>query len=86
MFDQPTAHSALKKLEPLLGRWALEVTSAVGEGWPGEARPSFQCHDSGTHLVARSLRALTRRPTLRDRIGRAEDRARTDDPVAAGSR
>ncbi len=40
MIDQPTAQDALKKLEPLLGEWALEATSPDGMPWPGEGRAS----------------------------------------------
>jgi hypothetical protein len=54
MFDQPTAEDALRKLEALLGEWALTATSPDGEPWPGEARASFQWHDSRAHLVART--------------------------------
>ena len=54
MIDQPTAEDALKKLEPLLGEWILEAASPDGEPWTGEARASFEWHESGAHLVARS--------------------------------
>jgi hypothetical protein len=54
MIDQPTAEVALKGLEPPLGEWVLEATSPDGEPWPGEARASFEWHESGAHLVARS--------------------------------
>jgi hypothetical protein len=54
MIDQPTAEDALKKLEPLLGEWILEATSPDGEPWLGAARASFEWHESGAHLVARS--------------------------------
>jgi hypothetical protein len=54
MIDQPTAEEALKKLEPLLGEWMLEATSPDGEPWPGEARASFEWHESRAHLIARS--------------------------------
>ena len=54
MIDQPIAQDALKKLEPLLGEWALEASSPDGEPWPGEGRASFQWHESRTHLVART--------------------------------
>src|SRR6516162_460275 len=54
MIDQPRAEDALKKLEPLVGEWILEAASPDGEPWPGEARASFEWHESGAHLVARS--------------------------------
>ncbi len=54
MVDQPTAEDALRRLEPLLGEWALEATSPDGEPWPGEARASFEWHESRTHLVVRT--------------------------------
>ncbi|MGZ4229186.1 MAG: hypothetical protein ACXVS6_18845 [Solirubrobacteraceae bacterium] len=54
MIDQPTAEDALNKLEPLLGEWELAATSPDGEPWPGEARASFEWHESRAHLIARS--------------------------------
>ena len=51
--DQPTAEEALKKLEPLVGTWSLEAIPPSGEPWPGEARATFEWHDSGAHLVER---------------------------------
>lgn len=52
--DQPTAHAALRALEPLVGTWALEAIGPDGEPWPGEARSTITWHDSGAHLVERS--------------------------------
>jgi hypothetical protein len=52
MIDQPTAEDALKQLEPLVGEWALTASSPDGEPWPGEARASFEWHESGAHLIA----------------------------------
>ncbi|MGZ4182938.1 MAG: hypothetical protein ACXVUL_19925 [Solirubrobacteraceae bacterium] len=54
MIDQPTAEDALNKLEALLGEWELAATSPDGEPWPGEARASFEWHESRAHLIARS--------------------------------
>ena len=54
MIDQPTAEDALKRLEPLLGEWALEASSPDGGRWPGEGRASFEWHESRAHLIARS--------------------------------
>lgn len=47
------AEPALQRLEPLLGTWSMEATPPGGEPWPGEARMSFEWHDSGAHLVQR---------------------------------
>lgn len=51
---QPTAEDALKRLEPLVGEWTLEAIPPGGEPWPGEARATFEWHDSRAHLVGRS--------------------------------
>jgi hypothetical protein len=67
--DQPTAEQALKKLEPLLGEWALEARSPDGEPWPGEARASFEWHESGAHLVARSTVDMPEAPDTISIIG-----------------
>ena len=53
MVDQPTAEQALKELEALVGEWTLEAIPPGGESWPGEARATFEWHDSGAHLVQR---------------------------------
>jgi hypothetical protein len=52
--NQPTAEEALKKLEPLVATWRVAAADPSGELWPGEARASFEWHDSGAHLVHRS--------------------------------
>lgn len=52
--DQTTAEEALKKLEPLLGEWALKASSPAGEPWPGEGRATFEWHESRAHLIART--------------------------------
>ena len=51
--DQPTAAEALKRMEPLVGEWTMEARPPDGDPWPGEARVSFEWHDSGAHLVQR---------------------------------
>ena len=51
--QRPTAEEALKKLEPLLGEWRMTATPPGGEHWPGEARASFEWHDSRAHVVER---------------------------------
>jgi hypothetical protein len=52
--DQPTAQEALRALEPLIGEWTVTASDPSGEPWPGEARTSFEWHDSGAHLVQRA--------------------------------
>jgi hypothetical protein len=52
--DQPTAADALKALQPLVGEWRVLASGPDGEPWPGEARASFQWHESQAHLIARS--------------------------------
>ena len=60
--DQPTGHEALKKLEPLLGDWNLEASSADGEPWPGGGRSTFTWHPSGAHLMQRTTVELPEAP------------------------
>jgi hypothetical protein len=50
---QPTAEEALARLEPLVGEWRMEAAPPGGEPWPGEARTTFEWHDSRAHLVQR---------------------------------
>ena len=69
MIDQPTAKEALKKLEPLLGEWILEAASPDGEPWPGEARASFEWHESRAHLIARSTVEVPGAPNAISIIG-----------------
>ena len=69
MVDQPSAEEALKRLEGLLGEWALKATSPDGEPWPGEARASFQWHESGAHLIARTTIPVPRAPDSISIIG-----------------
>jgi hypothetical protein len=59
---QPTAEEALKRLEPLIGRWSLEATPPGGEPWPGEAWETFEWHDSGAHVVVRSTIEMPEAP------------------------
>ena len=51
--ERLSAEQALRKLEPLIGEWSMEATSASGEPWPGGGRMVFEWHDSGAHLVQR---------------------------------
>ena len=60
--DQPTAADALKKLEPLIGEWMMEAIPPSGESWPGEARATFEWHDSGAHVVERTTIEMPEAP------------------------
>jgi hypothetical protein len=60
--DQPTAEQALRRLDPLVGEWALEARSAEGETWPGGGTAAFEWHQSGAHLVQRSTVELPEAP------------------------
>ncbi len=51
--DQPTAETALKELERLVGEWRVLASGPGGEPWPGEGRATFEWHPSGAHLVQR---------------------------------
>jgi hypothetical protein len=67
--DQPTAQEALKRLEPLVGEWALEAKPPDGPPWPGEARATIEWHDSGAHLVVRSTVDMPEAPDSVSIIG-----------------
>lgn len=69
MIDQPTAEEALNRLEPLLGEWTIRASSSHGEPWPGEARASFEWHESRAHLVAGSTADLPSVPSTISIIG-----------------
>ena len=69
MIDQPLAKDALKKLEPLLGEGTLEASSPDGERWPGQGHASFEWHESGAHLVARTTTTLPGAPDAISIIG-----------------
>jgi hypothetical protein len=60
--DQPTAESALRKLDPLIGEWALQASSPGGEPWPGGGRSTFEWHPSGAHVVQRTVVELPEAP------------------------
>jgi hypothetical protein len=88
--DQPTAHDALRRLEPLVGEWTLEATPPGADPWPGGGRASFEWHDSGAHLVERVTMGLPEAPdnvsiigcdganaTFWQLVGRLEDGGRT---------
>jgi hypothetical protein len=53
--SQPTAESPLGELEILVGEWTLEARPPGGEPWPGGGGVIFEWHDSGAHLIQRSL-------------------------------
>ncbi len=60
--DQPTADDALRRLEPLVGEWALEAAPPGGEPWPGGGTSTFEWHPSGAHLVQRTTVAVPEAP------------------------
>jgi hypothetical protein len=60
--DQPTAEDALRKLDPLVGKWDLKGSSPGGEPWPGGGRSTFEWHPSGAHLVQRTIVELPEAP------------------------
>ena len=69
MINQPTAQQALKRLEPLLGEWSIEAKSPDGAPWPGEGRATFEWHESGAHLIARTRIAVPGAPDAISIIG-----------------
>jgi hypothetical protein len=60
--DQPTAHEALRELEPLVGEWTLEARWPDGEVWPGGGRATFEWHTSNAHLVQRASAEVPEAP------------------------
>jgi hypothetical protein len=62
--DQPTAESALKALEILVGEWSQTATPPGGEPWPGEARVSFEWLEGsdGRLLIERSTVEMPEAP------------------------
>jgi hypothetical protein len=67
--DQPTAEQALRELEPLIGKWAMEAIPPSGTPWPGSARASFDWHDSRAHVVGRSTIEMPEAPDSVSIIG-----------------
>ena len=59
---QPTAEAALRELEPLIGEWTLEAIPPGGEPWPGEARATFEWHDSRAHVIERTTIEMPEAP------------------------
>ncbi|WP_377639734.1 hypothetical protein [Oryzobacter terrae] len=49
--DQPTHHEALRRLEPLVGRWTFEASFPGEDRWPGGGTMSVEWHPSDAHLV-----------------------------------
>jgi hypothetical protein len=60
--DQPTADHALRKLDPLVGEWALQGSAPGGEAWPAAGRSTFEWHPSGAYLVQRTVVDLPEAP------------------------
>ena len=67
--DQPTAEQALRRLEPLVGKWTVEATWADGTAWPGGGTVTFEWHPSGAHLVERGTADLAEAPDYLSIIG-----------------
>ena len=67
--DHATAEEALRELEVLVGEWTLEAISASGEAWPGDARATFEWHESRAHLVERTTAELPEAPDSTSIIG-----------------
>jgi hypothetical protein len=60
--DQPSAEDALKKLEPLVGKWRMMAAAPGGQPWPGEGRTTFEWHESGAHLIESSTVDMPQAP------------------------
>ena len=67
--DQPTAEHALRRLEPLVGEWAVEAKWPDGKPWPGGGRVTFEWHASRAHLVERGTADLPEAPDNLSIIG-----------------
>jgi hypothetical protein len=50
-----TAARALDALSILVGKWTVTARGPDGADWPGEGRASFEWHESGVHLVQRTV-------------------------------
>ena len=66
---QPTAHDALRRLDPLIGDWTVEATWPSGERWPGSTTTSFEWHAAGRHVLMRTAADLPEAPTSTSIIG-----------------
>lgn len=69
MIDQPTAESALRALDPLVGEWTLTAVGPDGQPWPGEARTRFDWHASGAYLVQTTTVEMPEAPDSLSIIG-----------------
>lgn len=49
------ADDAVRKLGLLAGDWRLVAVGADGHPWPGEAHARIEWHQSGAHLVQRTM-------------------------------
>ncbi|MGH8911313.1 MAG: hypothetical protein ACRDVD_02285 [Acidimicrobiia bacterium] len=67
--DQPSAEEPLSRLEPLIGEWTLEAKPPDGPPWPGQARATFEWHDSHAHVVLRSTAEMPEAPDAISIIG-----------------
>jgi hypothetical protein len=67
--DQPTAEPALRRLEPLVGEWAMEARWPDGTPWPGSGTATFAWHPSGSHLVEHGTVDLPEAPENTSIIG-----------------
>lgn len=67
--DQPTAETALARLERLVGTWEVEATWPDGSLGPARGRTEFAWHDSRAHLVQTSTVDLPEAPDAVSVIG-----------------
>jgi hypothetical protein len=67
--DQPTTEPALRALEPLVGRWAVQAAGRDGQPWPSGGHATFEWHPSRAHLVQRTVFDLPGAPDSTSIIG-----------------
>jgi hypothetical protein len=60
--DQPTAETALKELEVLIGEWSQQATPPNGEPWPGEASATFEWLEGNQLMIERSTVEMPEAP------------------------
>lgn len=60
--DQPTAETALKELEVLIGEWSQQATPPGGEPWPGEASATFEWLEGNQLMIERSTVEMPEAP------------------------
>ncbi|GAC69215.1 hypothetical protein [Gordonia soli] len=51
--DQPTAETALRALEPLIGTWDLAIAWPDGTPWPGGGRQVIEWLPDHAHVIQR---------------------------------